>query len=252
MTAYDKSNPASIQAMFGAIARRYDRTNALLSLNLHNRWNRQLVAASVSVTVPTSSSAQSSGPTTLLDLCCGTGEIALNFLRDTNLSTPRQAYLLDFCPEMLECAKIKAQKMLLPSGAIHYIQADAQKIPLPDSSVSCATIAYGIRNVCDIQKCLNDTFRVLQAGGTLGILELTRPRNIFLRIPHTLYLKGLMPFIGQCVTSDRAAYKYLCKSIQQFIEPQLLAEKMAAAGFCQISTIPLCGGIATILTAKKP
>lgn len=239
---YRKSDPETIQKMFGSIAASYDRTNAALSFGLHKRWNKALVRTLLNAHTPE----------TVLDLCGGTGEIAFTFLRQSREKPPK-IQLLDFCPEMLECAKAKEQ--LLPLALQHhlsYLQADAQEIPLSTESIDCASIAYGIRNVSDPRKCLSEVFRVLKPGGSFGILELTRPSSSILNAGHRLYLRSILPIAGWCFSANRSAYQYLCSSIQMFINPDLLQEIMDEIGFCKVEVISLSGGIATILFAKKP
>lgn len=237
---YHKEDPQSIQSMFGSIAKSYDRTNAVLSLQMHRWWNNQLIHQVTN----------RQQPDTLLDLCCGTGEIALSFLKKT--PQPKTVYLLDFCPQMLECAKFKSEQASYKKHHLHFLQADAQEIPLPNESISCATIAYGIRNVKDPQRCLMDVFRVLKKGGTFGILELTRPKNRFLRLGHKLYLKTVLPLFGKILASNQEAYDYLQRSITNFVQPEELEHLMNEIGFVQTKRIPLGGGVATIIYGKKP
>lgn len=237
---YNKNKPETIQAMFGSIAKSYDRTNAVLSFQLHKIWNRKLVR----------SVKGSTNPKTLLDLCSGTGEITFNFLKQSEI--PCQVHLLDFCNEMLLCAKEKARLSQVDQHhQLNFIQADAQAIPLPDASVDCVTVAYGIRNVADPAKCAREVFRVLRPGGTFGILELTQPSNPLLRISHQVYLRTLLPVLGWCFSANQEAYQYLCNSINSFIKPKELEQVLLKSGFSQTSCIPLSGGIATILLAKK-
>jgi len=236
--AYDNRSPESVQAMFGAIATRYDRANALLSLSLHRYWNKKLVCALAAM--PTQAP--------LLDLCCGTGEIGFAFMRRRR---DRGVYMLDFCPEMLKHAQLKATKLSLPVSAIHYLHADAERVPLADSSVGSVSIAYGVRNLCDPSRCFREVWRLLEDGGSIAILELTRPKGALLRLFHSLYLRSVVPLMGHWLTKERAAYEYLCRSIESFIEPETMANLLRAAGFVDIATYPLSGGIATLLTAKK-
>ncbi len=237
---YNKENPESIQSMFGSIAKSYDRTNAVLSLQMHRWWNSKLI----------DQVTDAHNPDTLLDLCCGTGEIGLSYLRKSK--QPKTAYLLDFCEQMLDCARAKTETVPFKKHDIHFLQADAQEIPLPNESVACATIAYGIRNVKDPQRCVMEVFRVLKQGGGFGILELTRPSNPLLRLSHKLYLKTVLPLFGRMLTSNQEAYDYLHKSISTFIKPEELEQIMKKAGFVQTTRIPLAGGIATIIYGKKP
>ena len=240
MTNYNKNSPETIQAMFGSIADSYDRTNALLSFQLHRYWNRSLIKQTM--TRPNGR---------LADLCCGTGEITLTWLKK---APPSQvAYLIDFCPEMLECAKIKAQN--LNYDLLHklsFMQADVQELPLDSNSIDSMTIAYGIRNVKDPAKCFKEAFRALKPGGKLGILELTEPKSAFLRFGHKIYLKSILPVLGKVLTSNRQAYEYLSQSIGSFIKPDELAAKLKENDFHNICITPLSGGIATIITAEKP
>lgn len=239
MVEYNKNSPETIQAMFGSIAKNYDRTNAALSFQMHRYWNNRLIGMM----------SQNGTPSAILDLCCGTGEIGLGLLK--NEEAPKKLYLLDFCNEMLLCAKDKADKMGIRNSEIAYLHADAQKVPLPDSSVDCATIAYGIRNVKSPATCFGEVFRVLKPGGSIGILELTEPSNSLLRAGHQLYLRTVLPVVGKLLTSNQEAYRYLCNSIHNFIKPTELESVLRQSGFVDTSRTPLMGGIATIIHGRK-
>lgn len=237
---YQKKAPESIKEMFGAIAKNYDRTNAILSFKMHKHWNMELAKAV----------AHKKEVRAFLDLCCGTGEIAFNYAKLNN--GPFELHLLDFTPEMLDIAKAKAKKLCLDGQRIHYIQSDAQKIPLPDEVIDCVTISYGIRNVSNPSLCIKEAFRVLRPGGLMGILELTRPKNPFLKLGHTIYLKTILPILGKLMTSNTKAYHYLSQSIQSFQTPENLKRLMEEEGFNPVTTKKLSGGIATIVLGTKP
>ena len=237
---YRKDAPTTIQSMFNSIATRYDVTNAVLSLSLHKYWNRNLIRRV----------RQNSAPDVLVDLCSGTGDIALDYLRTS--SSPCQAYLIDFSSKMLECAKEKGSALKTPlAHQLSYIEADVQQIPLADQIASCATMAYGIRNVQNPAKCIKEVARVLKPGGCFGILELTRPRNPLLRLGHKFYLTTLIPFLGKWLTNNAQAYSYLCQSIQSFTAPEELQKLLVTNGFHRTKTYPLAGGIATIILGYK-
>lgn len=238
---YRKDSPQSIQSMFNSIAKRYDLTNAVLSLNMHRRWNRQLVQQ-----------VMSSHPShTLVDLCAGTGDIAFDYLKRT--TTPCHAYLIDFSSEMLEHAKLKAAKLSFSNQhQLSFIQADVQQLPLSEQSVDRATMAYGIRNVQQPSRCIQDVLRVLKPGGCFGILELTRPSSQILRFGHQIYLRTFLPLFGKWLTANQDAYDYLRNSIDTFISPEELENLMKEQGFIQTKRCTLMGGIATILTGCKP
>lgn len=238
---YKKRDAKTVEKMFDSVAANYDRTNALLSLNLHKKWNRTLVKKM---------QEHLQHPATLLDLCAGTGDIALSYLKASAPST--KTYLLDFSKEMLAKAKIKADAMELSEcHAIEYLVADAEKIPLPDHSVEGITIAYGLRNLCNPGFALNDAYRVLKKGGTFGILELTRPKNSWLRLGHRLYLKSALPLLARLSSKNREAYRYLASSIKQFTPPEEIEKLLQKAGFSKVEHIPLSCGIATIILAHK-
>lgn len=237
LQAYNKQDPNSIRTLFASIAKRYDVGNAALSMRLYKRWNRQLV-----------DKIRAHGESKeLLDLCCGTGDIALAYLKQVQ-KAPETIYLIDFCAEMVEFAK---QKLAGQTVDLHYIVGDAQEIPLPSASVDAVTIAYGIRNVANPIRCITEVFRVLRPGGRLGILELTRPANPLMRFGHSIYLKTMVPLVGRLLTSNRQAYEYLQRSIQRFIPVQDLQQMLVEAGFVNTSVTPLCGGIATIVVGDK-
>lgn len=240
MKTYNKNDPETIQKMFGSIAKKYDSANQLLSLNMHRRWNSRLIKEVMA----------KESPTTYLDLCSGTGEIAFSYL--SHAKAPCQTFMVDFCEEMLQCAKEKASANInLNKHDIHYIQADVQKLPLPNTHVACATMAYGIRNVQNPDKCIQEVFRVLKPGGRFGILELTEPTNPIMRFGHKIYLQTMLPVLGNLVASNRQAYQYLSESIHSFIKPAKLEEILKNIGFREVTQKPLMGGIATILISKK-
>jgi demethylmenaquinone methyltransferase/2-methoxy-6-polyprenyl-1,4-benzoquinol methylase len=239
MTTFTQQDPDSIRLLFDTIAKRYDRGNAVLSFQLHRWWNRILIRSVL----------EKSPPNTLLDLCSGTGDVALSYLRRTN--APTRAILLDFSKEMLQVAQHKASKMALSHHGLQFLQADAQKIPLPDNSVDAVTIAYGIRNVKDPRRCAEEVFRVLKPGGQFAILELTRPKNRFLRWGHRLYLKLALPRIAGWITSNPNAYHYLTRSIDAFMDPQQMELLLDDVGFRQTYLRRLSGGIASIVYGKK-
>ena len=228
---YSKAQPETIQAMFGSIAKGYDRANGILSWGMHKRWNRELV--------------NQAGPAPkLLDLCAGTGDIAYAYLK---ANPEAEAHLLDFCPEMLACAQQKKR----PDQQVKFIQADAMALPLSDNSYPCATMAYGIRNIQNPLKSLQEIYRVLKPNGVLAILELTQPKNTLIRAGHSFYLRTLLPPLGRLVTSNQDAYRYLCSSIQSFIPPEHLVYLLHQAGFTHITLKPLTLGTATIFRAVR-
>ncbi len=241
MTTYNKQDPESIRALFSDIAKNYDRGNAILSLQLFRLWNRKLIKKTL----------LSHHPKKVLDLCCGTGAIGLSYLkRVPRQHLPKELILADFCEEMLACAKNKAKTFPIPTK-IRYLEADAQKLPLPSETVDAVTLAYGLRNIKDPALCIKEIFRLLRKGGKAGILELTRPKNPLIRLGHTCYLHTIVPLVGKVITSNQEAYQYLCNSIHTFVPPEDIVFQLKKTGFREIKQTSLAGGIATLFTANK-
>lgn len=234
---YDKNTPETIQTLFNGIAPSYDLANSILSFGLHKFWNRTLIKA------------VAKKDSLLLDLCAGTGEISLGYLKRYK-NTPH-VFLLDFSVAMLKVAKNKARKAKIPPSKMSFLEADATKIPLNAKSVHAITIAYGLRNIDDPKACIKEAYRVLKSGGRFGILELTKPKNRWLGSLHTLYLKKMLPLLGKMVTSNREAYSYLSTSIPAFIAPESIKEMMEVQGFAKVKKVSLMGGIATLLIGEK-
>lgn len=231
---YLKSEPKTIQSMFNAIAPTYDLTNRIMSLNLMKLWNRALIKG-----------AFNKNPQVILDLCCGTGEISYSWLKKQKEA--KQAHLLDFSVEMLAQAKKRAPK----GHKIDFIEADAQAIPLPDKSIEAITAAYGVRNIKEPSLCFKEAHRVLKEGGAFGILDLTEPKNPLLRSLHQFYLKYFIPTIGGILTFNPNAYRYLSRSIHQFMKPEEIRKQLIDAGFNQVEVKALSGGIAHLWLARK-
>ncbi len=238
MTHYTKSNPTSIRALFNSIAPRYDLGNAVLSGNLHRLWNRRLAT-----------SLLKKCPTTILDLCCGTGEIAKRMICTNKMSTNQKAtyHLVDFSEEMLAIAKQRLTK-----ADVMFYHADAEELPLADSTFDAAACAYGIRNIQNRTKSFLEVSRVLKPGATFGIVELTRPSKPVFSFLHKLYLRTMVPLVGRAITSNENAYKYLRQSIELFVPPGQIVKELSDAGFTNIQTLPQTFGIATIFLAEKP
>lgn len=237
---YQKNHPETIQKMFDSIAKQYDRTNAIQSLNLHRYWNQALIK-----------NVQGSTPIKqYLDLCAGTGEIAFTLLAQQK--DPVEAFLLDFSGEMLKYAEAKEKVKPFKRHRVQYIEADAQEIPLSSESIDCVTVAYGIRNIKDSKMCFKEVLRVLRPGGKFAILELTQPRNPILKLGHKIYLETILPIVGKVIATNKEAYRYLCNSIQTFTPPNQLEAVLKDVGFENTAQKSLTGGIATLISGSKP
>lgn len=153
---------------------------------------------------------------------------------------------------MLKLAKQKADQINLSDiHSLSYIEADVQRLPLPDHIADCATMAYGIRNVPDPNLCIKEAYRTLKSGGCFGILELTRPNFRILRLGHQIYLRTFIPLLGKLITDNKQAYQYLCQSIQSFIPAEDLEKLLISNGFTDTQRHSLAGGIATVIIGYK-
>jgi demethylmenaquinone methyltransferase/2-methoxy-6-polyprenyl-1,4-benzoquinol methylase len=224
--------------MFGQIARRYDFLNHLLSLGVDRWWRRQTVRR-----VPPE------GPSPILDLCTGTGDLALAYDRAARGGTMIVA--ADFCHEMLTIGRAKAQR----AGAtarIELVEADALALPLPDDAFQIVCVAFGLRNVADTDRGLAEMVRVAAPGGRVAVLEFTMPRRQPFKAVYGWYFRHVLPRIGQLVArNSTGAYHYLPESVGQFPQDEALAERMHAAGLVDVRRWPLTFGVATLYVGRK-
>jgi demethylmenaquinone methyltransferase/2-methoxy-6-polyprenyl-1,4-benzoquinol methylase len=232
----DKS-PPRIAAMFDAIAGRYDLLNHLLSGGIDTTWRRRAIR-SLALT----------GRERLLDVCTGTGDLAIAAVR----ATPPAARVIgvDFAGAMLRVARAKLQRAGL-LRRITLVRGDATRIPVADASVDAITIAFGIRNVDDVAAACREMHRVLAAGGRLALLEFAVPKLPVWRSVYGLYLKHVLPRIGRAVSRHDAAYGYLPASIDAFASPDELVKILRQAGFDEVVAVPLTFGSVCLYTATR-
>lgn len=228
---------ARIQRMFGQIAPWYDFLNHALSLNIDKRWRTQ----TTKLVPPMSADA---GP--ILDMCTGTGDLALAYDRAAKGAVPIVA--ADFCHEML----VRAAEKGKAHPQIRFVEADAQVLPFPDNTFQIVTVAFGLRNVTDTDRGLAEMTRVAKPGGRIAILEFSKPRNRVFGSLYGFYFRRVLPCVGQLLSRSREnAYKYLPESALRFPDYEALAEKMRSHGLTEVSFRPFTFGIATLYTATK-
>ncbi|MFO0782355.1 MAG: bifunctional demethylmenaquinone methyltransferase/2-methoxy-6-polyprenyl-1,4-benzoquinol methylase UbiE [Phycisphaerales bacterium] len=231
----DAEKARKVQAMFAAIARRYDLNNRVHSLWQDQRWRRAAVrAANVAPT------------TRVLDVACGTGDLTLAFAA----AGAGTVTGVDFTPQMLDIARHKAGA---PTQRISFEEGDAMRLRFADRSMDVVSIAFGIRNVTEPQQALREFARVLAPGGRLVILEFAEPANALLRAASNLYTRQIMPWTATLLAWDRSgAYRYLPRSVSTFMDPAALRQAMQRAGFQQISDTSLSGGICRLYRGVRP
>jgi demethylmenaquinone methyltransferase/2-methoxy-6-polyprenyl-1,4-benzoquinol methylase len=228
---------ARVRRMFGEIAGRYDFLNHLLSLGVDVYWRWRTVRK-----VPPA------GETPVLDLCTGTGDLALAYHRAARGRTPVVG--ADFCRPMLAIGHSKAAQ----AGAeqLTFIEADAQKLPFPANSFQIVSVAFGLRNVSDTDGGLREMLRVCRPGGRVAVLEFSMPRRQPLRFLYGWYFRRILPRIGQAVARNaHEAYHYLPASVGEFPSGEALAERMRAAGARDVCYYPLTFGVATLYVGTK-
>jgi demethylmenaquinone methyltransferase/2-methoxy-6-polyprenyl-1,4-benzoquinol methylase len=227
-----------IRRMFGHIAPTYDLLNHLLSLNVDKYWRWRTTRL-----VPPSSRAP------ILDLCTGTGDLALAYDRAAGGQAPIIG--ADFCHEMLAPA-IRKTARRGASERIRYVEADAQRLPFPDDFFQITAVAFGLRNVTDTDRGIAEMVRVTRAGGRVAILEFSRPRSRVFGTLYQFYFRRMLPFIGQLLSrSEDNAYRYLPASVMEFPDGEALAERLRGHGLTEVHWQPLTFGIATLYFGTK-
>ena len=230
-------DPARIAGMFDAIAGRYDRLNHLLSAGLDRRWRRRAVRE-LGLT----------GRERVLDLCTGTADLAIAAVTGPD-GRAREVIGIDFAGEMLREARVKIGQASLQQR-VRLARGDATAVPLPDTAVDAAMVAFGIRNVMDHARACRELCRVLRPGGRLAILEFGAPRLPGIRALYLAYFRYLLPLIGRVFSRHREAYAYLPASVIEFPVGAAFAQVLEAAGFTRVRYHSLTFGIVYLYLAE--
>lgn len=217
-----------IQEMFGRIAPRYDLLNRLLSANTDQRWRRR-----------TARLAAPRGP--VLDVCTGTGDLAAAFAR----ATDEPVVGVDFCAPMLVRGTDKKA-----CRDVRFARGDALALPLPSDRFDVVAVAFGIRNVADLDRGLRELVRVARPGGRIAVLEFTMPRGRVFGALYRFYFGRVLPFLGNLVSRSRA-YSYLNRSVLEWTGREELARRMEQAGCERVEVHPLTFGIAAVHLGVK-
>ena len=230
-----------IKNLFAAVARHYDFLNSLLSLRRDRRWRRETVK--VSGVAPTSK---------VLDVCTGTGELALAYA--DKVSAEGFVIGADFCFEMLVIGDRKLQR---PVGAVsnrttNFLAADTLTLPFLDNTFDVVSVGFGIRNVSDLEMGIREMTRVAAPGGRVVILEFTQPTNLLFRSLYYFYFTKILPFIGNRISgSEDDAYGYLPRSVMKFPDCEALKDVMEQCGLIDVRFYRKTFGIVAIHVGKK-
>jgi demethylmenaquinone methyltransferase/2-methoxy-6-polyprenyl-1,4-benzoquinol methylase len=227
-----------IRRMFGHIAPSYDFLNHLLSLNVDHYWRWRVTRL-----VPPS------GEAPILDLCTGTGDLALAYDRAAAGRVPIIG--ADFCHEMLTRAAEKVRRQTA-AERIRFLEADAQQLPFPDNHFQIVAVAFGLRNVTDTDRGLAEMVRVTRPGGRVAVLEFSQPRGALFGRLYRFYFRRVLPLVGQAISRSKDnAYRYLPASVLEFPDGEALADRMRRSGLNAVHWQPLTFGIATLYVGTK-
>lgn len=235
----EREAAARVKEMFGRIAPRYDLLNHLLSLDIDKVWRRR-VARRVRPVLQNPSAR-------VLDLCCGTGDLALAFRKEA----PGGAEIVgaDFVTEMLVRARAKSAAV---GAAMTFVEADALALPFASATFDLVSCAFGFRNLANYESGLAEIFRVLKPGGVAAILEFGEPQGKLFGGLYRFYFRRMLPRIGALISGSGSAYSYLPSSVGKFPSPEALQEQFERAGFQDARFERWTGGIVTLHTATKP
>jgi len=225
----------AVREMFAQIAPTYDRVNRILSINIDTHWRQFTVGKLKDVLARPGAIA--------LDLCCGTADLTLELERHARVVG------CDFCHPMLvignkKIAARNAENAILAEG-------DALRLPFAELSFDAVAIAFGLRNLENIEAGLREIFRVLKPGGRAAVLEFSRPIIPIFRQIFEFYFQRILPHIGGMISGSRSAYTYLPKSVGNFPDQKTLCEMLRAAGYSNVCYHNLLSGIATVYLGER-
>ena len=241
---------AKVHDLFSRIAPRYDLINDLQSFGLHRYWKRRVIRL-----------ARPQPGQRALDLCCGTGDLALALAR-----RGAQVAGLDFSEQMLEAAQRReprvpgqgAKAVDHASRITHhasspprFIRGDAQRIPFADNSFDIVTVGYGLRNLASWETGLREMRRVANPGGRLVVLEFGKPDNALWRGLYFGYLKLFVPWLGLLFCGSAGAYAYILESLKHYPTQHAVAAKMRELGLANVRVVNLLGGAMSINYGEK-
>jgi demethylmenaquinone methyltransferase / 2-methoxy-6-polyprenyl-1,4-benzoquinol methylase len=234
----ERTAAQAVQRMFDEIAPRYDLANHVLSMNIDRLWWRR--------TARTFSHILQRGEARVLDLCAGTGDMAVALRAVAAKHAGNTSiYALDFSHQMLQHGFGK-----FAARGIQPVEGDALQLPLPNAAVDLVVSAFGFRNLANYDSGLREIHRVLKPEGEVGILDFGEPGGLMGKLYH-FYFRKILPRIGTLISGVRGPYEYLPASVQKFPSSQQMLSRMRQAGFHDVSWTPYTFGIAGLYRGKK-
>ena len=233
MQQYLQNKKGLVQSVFDRVYDQYDLMNDFMSLGVHRLWKKDLL----NMMNPTSNQK-------LIDVACGTGDIAKLFLNNVN----KKSYVTCVDPNigMIKKGKEKLKKF----NNLNWVVASAEKLPMTTNSFDFYTISFGLRNTKDLNKSLSEAYRVLKPGGRYLCLEFSKIENSGLDFIYKKYSK-VIPSIGKFIVGEKEPYEYLVKSIENFVNQDELIDLMKRNGFQNCTYRNLSGGIVSIHSGWK-
>jgi demethylmenaquinone methyltransferase/2-methoxy-6-polyprenyl-1,4-benzoquinol methylase len=234
---------SKVHALFAQIARRYDVINDVQSLGLHRRWKRRLVRL-----------AQVGPGHRALDLCCGTGDVAFALA-----AAGAEVVGLDFSAPMLAVARQRLtqrqrSQASVPSATpagVQFVEGDALQLPFPEGAFDAVTIAYGLRNLADLEGGLREMLRVAKPAGRLAILDFGLPENALWRSAYFGYLRFVLPMFGWCLAGSADAYAYILESLRHYPGQRGVAQRLERLGASRVEVHPVLGGAMALVRATR-
>jgi demethylmenaquinone methyltransferase/2-methoxy-6-polyprenyl-1,4-benzoquinol methylase len=231
-----ESKKKQVTSMFDGISKSYDLLNRIISLGIDVVWRKRVIRL-----------LKKENPKILLDIATGTGDLVIAM---TQLDTD-EIIGLDISPGMLEIGKQKIHSQQL-SHRIDMQLGDSENLHFKEATFDAVTVAFGVRNFENLDKGLQEIFRVLKPNGNLVVLETAVPKNSVLKTFYKLYTQNIMPFVGKLLSKDRSAYQYLSDSAAAFPCGDAFNNILAKNGFIDVEDMPQTLGVASIYVAKKP
>jgi demethylmenaquinone methyltransferase/2-methoxy-6-polyprenyl-1,4-benzoquinol methylase len=224
--------------MFAQIAPRYDLLNHVLYANIDRLWWW--------TTARRFRHILKRPDATVLDLCCGTGDMALALRRASGNSGSRPYFAADFSHQMLRLSGRKFE-----GKGIVSIEADALRLPFKDGGFDLVVSAFGFRNLANYDAGLKEIHRVLKSNGEMGILDFSEPGGALGKL-YGFYFRNVLPKIGTLISGVKGPYSYLPASVEEFPSPEKMLARMGGSGFTEVSWTPYSFGIAGLYRGRKP
>jgi demethylmenaquinone methyltransferase/2-methoxy-6-polyprenyl-1,4-benzoquinol methylase len=253
----DEHRAEKVHLLFATIARRYDLLNDIMSAGLHRRWKRRLVELACAGRAPSHGAASGDAAYNrrVLDLCCGTGDIALRFARHGAIVTGA-----DFTEEMLQVARARKQhgsagpafaqaaagKASPSHDDVNWVRADALRLPFLDNSFDVVSVGYGLRNLADIERGLREILRVLKPGGKFLSLDFGKPEAKAFRGLYFGYLRVVLPILGRVFCGDPDTHGYILASLRDYPAQRGIKELMESIGYRACGFEAFCLGAMAI------